>query len=60
MASFERAKPDSILPKIDARDFALWLGLALLALGLFLVWPPAAAIVPGAILVGMAIFGVRG
>jgi uncharacterized membrane protein HdeD (DUF308 family) len=45
---------------IETRDVVLALGLALLALGLWQVYPPAAAIVPGAILAGVAIFGVKG
>jgi uncharacterized membrane protein HdeD (DUF308 family) len=44
---------------IEARDVFLALGLALLALGLWQVYRPAAAIVPGSILVAVAIFGVK-
>lgn len=43
----------------DVRDAMLAIGLALLAVGLFLVWPPAALIVPGAIMSAVAIFAGR-
>ena len=43
----------------DVRDAMLAIGLALLAAGLFLVWPPAALIVPGAIMSAVAIFAGR-
>lgn len=35
---------------IDARDVIGLTGLSLLALGCWFVWPPAAAIVPGAVM----------
>ncbi len=44
---------------IDARDVLGAVGLGLLAYGLWLVWPPAAAIVPGAVMTGVAVFGTR-
>ncbi|UFW75185.1 hypothetical protein [Bradyrhizobium sp. WU425] len=44
---------------IDARDVMLVSGLVLLAVGLWQVWPPAAFIVPGAIVSAVAIFAGR-
>lgn len=41
------------------RDVLLFGGLALLGYGLSMVSPPAAFIVPGMILAGVSIFGVR-
>lgn len=43
----------------DVRDAMLAIGLALLAAGLFLVWVPAALIVPGMIISAVAIFASR-
>jgi hypothetical protein len=40
----------------DARDVLALIGLALLGYGLWLVYPPAAFIVPGAALFGIAVF----
>jgi hypothetical protein len=45
--------------EFDARDLVLAAGLALLSIGLALVWMPAAFIAPGAILTYVAIFGQR-
>lgn len=45
--------------RLDVRDALLGVGLALLAWGLWHVNPPLAAVVPGMILVCVAIFGVR-
>lgn len=39
----------------DARDLFLFAGLGLLAFGLHMVWPPAAFIVPGSVLVYVAL-----
>lgn len=44
---------------IDARDVIGLLGLVLLGAGLALVWPPAALIAPGVVLIYVAIFGVK-
>lgn len=44
---------------VDARDVLAGLGLALVSGGAWLIYPPAAFIVPGAILTAIAIFGVR-
>ena len=44
-----------LIQSIDTRDVIGLAGLSLLAFGCWLVWPPAAAIVPGAILVYVAI-----
>jgi hypothetical protein len=43
----------------DLRDGMLAAGLALLSIGLWQVWPPAALIVPGAIISAVAIFASR-
>lgn len=45
--------------KPDVRDLFALAGLFLLAIGFGIVWPPAGLIVPGAILVALAVFGVR-
>jgi hypothetical protein len=50
----------SVRAALDTRDVMLGIGLGLLALGLWQIYPPAAAIAPGAVLVGVAIFGVKG
>jgi hypothetical protein len=47
------------LSKIDPRDVFAFAGLGLLAYGLSLVCVPAAFIVPGCVLLYMAIFGSR-
>ncbi|MGH6836815.1 MAG: hypothetical protein ACREC9_15035 [Methylocella sp.] len=44
---------------IDARDLMLYAGLGLLGYGLYQIFPPAAFAIAGAILVYVAIFGVR-
>lgn len=44
---------------VDVRDVMLVVGLLALGAGLWFVWPPLAAIVPGTVLTGIAIFGVR-
>jgi hypothetical protein len=43
----------------DEQDVMLALGLTLLSAGLWQVWPPAALIVPGAIITSVAIFANR-
>ncbi|MCK1536867.1 MULTISPECIES: hypothetical protein [unclassified Bradyrhizobium] len=43
----------------DLRDGMLAAGLTALACGLWQVWPPAALIVPGAIISAVAIFAGR-
>ncbi|EJN11837.1 hypothetical protein PMI42_04852 [Bradyrhizobium sp. YR681] len=43
----------------DVRDVMLTIGLLLLAGGFYLVWPPAALIVPGAIVTAVAVFASR-
>lgn len=47
------------LKTFDARDAMLAAGLVLLATGLWNISAPAALIVPGAIITGVAIFGSR-
>lgn len=44
---------------IDRRDVVGIIGLSLLGIGLALINIPAALIVTGAIIIGVAIFGVR-
>lgn len=44
----------------DVRDLAAAAGLTLLGVGFWLIYPPAAFIVPGALMVAIAVFGVRG
>ncbi len=43
----------------DIRDAMLASGLILLSIGLSQVWPPAALIVPGAIITAIAVFANR-
>lgn len=43
----------------EKRDVTMIVGLLALAGGFWFVWPPLCAIVPGAVLTGVAIFGVR-
>lgn len=45
--------------QFDARGVTLYLGLALLGGGLVPIYWPAALIVPGLVLIGVSIFGVR-
>lgn len=49
----------AVAEKIGAREMMLVGGLGLVGYGLFLVFPPAAFIVPGAVLCAVAVFGVR-
>ena len=42
---------------IDARDLMLAAGLGLIAFGAYQIYPPAAAIAPGAVLAAVAVFG---
>lgn len=44
---------------IDRRDIILFAGLILIGWGGWWIFPPMALMVPGAILTGIAIFGVR-
>lgn len=46
--------------EIDRRDILGLAGLVLLGLGLAFVWAPLGLIVPGGILVAVAVYGVRG
>lgn len=46
--------------RFDRRDFVGLAGLVLIGAGLGWIFPPAGLIVPGAILTGVAIFGVKG
>lgn len=45
---------------VDRRDILGGTGLMLLGMGMAFVWVPLGLIVPGAILVAIAVFGVRG
>ncbi|WP_316214313.1 MULTISPECIES: hypothetical protein [unclassified Bradyrhizobium] len=49
----------AILRPIGYREIILFAGLGLISVGVAPIYPPAAWIVPGAILAGVAIFGVR-
>jgi hypothetical protein len=51
----DQPKPKPPWQSIDARDVIGLAGLALLAFGLWFVWPPLAAIIPGAVLTYVAI-----
>jgi len=44
--------------KPDIRDGLTFSGLLMLAGGLYLVYPPAALIVPGAVLIGLGLKGL--
>jgi uncharacterized membrane protein len=44
---------------VDGRDLLLGLGLILLAVGCWQVWPPAALLAPGSVLTYIAVFGIR-
>lgn len=46
------------MKKLEIRDVMLLGGLVLLALGFGILWTPAGLIVPGGILVAIAVFGV--
>jgi hypothetical protein len=48
-----------IAQTLDPRDLALTAGLGLMGYGLNQIYPPAAFIVPGAVLTYIAVFGVR-
>lgn len=58
--SAENPKSKQAKQWFDRRDFVGLAGLCLLAYGLWLIFPPLALIVPGAILTAVAIFGVKG
>ncbi len=51
--------PESRPPMFDSRDALGVIGLGLLAGGCWMVYPPAALVLPGLVLIGVAIFGVR-
>ena len=44
---------------MGAREAMLLVGLVMLGAGLWWVYPPAAAVVPGGILTLIAVFGIR-
>lgn len=48
-----------LLAPISFRELLLFSGCALIWFGLDAIYPPASVIVPGVILAGVAIFGVR-
>lgn len=48
-----------LLAPISFREVLLFSGCGLIWFGLSVIYPPAALIVPGVILAGVAIFGVR-
>lgn len=43
---------------MDKKDALLFVGLTMMAAGCWMIYPPAALIVPGIVLAGIAIFGV--
>lgn len=49
----------SITSAIDFRDVMMFGGNGLLGYGLYLIYPPAAFVVPGAIFVAISVFGTR-
>lgn len=49
----------SILTLIDGRDALLFVGLALLGGGLWLIHPPAALIADGVVLIYVAVAGAK-
>lgn len=51
---------DGKVNDLDRRDMIGLAGLMLLGLGLAFVWAPLGLIVPGGILVAIAVYGVRG
>lgn len=53
--SQQQQTPKPPLQAIDARDVIGLAGLGLLAFGAWFVWPPLAAIIPGAVLTYVAI-----
>ena len=55
----DRKQEEPQAPWVDRRDFVLLIGLGLVGYGAWLVFPPAGFIVPGGILSGVAVFGVR-
>lgn len=56
----ETKKVDAAQGWFDRRDIVGLAGLALVGAGAWWVFPPAGLIIPGAILVSVAIFGVKG
>ncbi len=56
----ENSKKKAFNSPIDRRDIVGIGGLCLIGTGLWWIFPPAALIVPGLILTGIAVFGVRG
>ena len=56
----DRATGGSGPAPFDRRDFVGLVGLCLLGYGAWLVYEPAGVFVPGAVLCGVAVFGVRG
>lgn len=54
-----RAAGSALRRNVDVRDLIGLAGLLLVGIGLALVWLPAALVVPGAILIYVAIFGVK-
>ncbi|MEO3386020.1 hypothetical protein [Mesorhizobium sp. CAU 1741] len=59
LRSYLRRAATSVAAAVDARDLVLATGLVLAGYGLFEVYPPAAFIGPGCVLIYVAIFGVK-
>jgi hypothetical protein len=49
----------AVATNIGMRELTLYTGLGLTGYGLYQIYPPAAFIIPGAVIVYVAIFGVR-
>ena len=60
MKTWNNVKAAIVALELEARDGMLVIGLALVGYGLWPMSHSAALIVPGAVLAGVAIFGVRG
>ncbi len=56
----EAKKAGAVQGWFDRRDIVGLAGLVLIGVGAWWVFPPAGLIIPGAILAGVAIFGVKG
>lgn len=52
-------RTDETARTVDSRDVMLGVGLLLLAVGSWFIWPPLCALAPGVVLIGIAVFGVR-
>ncbi len=53
-----RSASSALFAAFSLRDLTLYAGLGLAAYGFYQIFPPAAFIVPGAVLIYVAVFGV--